>query len=427
MDSQTISLITIPLFTGRDRLRDQLERRLDAVLPRPLRGLPASRPGAARAACCRASIQQIPGVMQGGVGWQGIIPSRAAKMGSIAVDKGIAKLGSPGDFYEQLEPETDRRAHPRDRARRHPRRRRADHGARAPAAVARPAAAGARGGPRARPGAAAGHRPRRSPTRSASNIDQLLDVKLMVIRHIEAAARARQPDLPRGRRARSCASSSTSASSSASLLGIPTGRSSPRSLPALVGAADRRRDHRLRHQLARDLDDLRAGRAAQDRAVQAPRPVPAPPARGRRASTRRSSPTTSSRSRNIGDELLHGPRSDRTRQMIETAMRPAVDRAVGPRAAGGAGGGRAPRVRRDPRVGRRRGGRVHDDPADRRGVQPPPERGGAQADRDAHARDAAATSRRCCARRCARTSGCCYLHGAVLGFGAGLLHLAIFG
>ena len=51
-------------------------------------------------------IQQIPGVMQGGVGWQGIIPSRAAKMGSIAVDKGIAKLGSPADFYRQLEPET---------------------------------------------------------------------------------------------------------------------------------------------------------------------------------------------------------------------------------------------------------------------------------------------------------------------------------
>jgi uncharacterized membrane protein YheB (UPF0754 family) len=50
-------------------------------------------------------IQQIPGVMQGGVGWQGIIPSRAAKMGSIAVDKGIAKLGSPTDFYNQLEPE----------------------------------------------------------------------------------------------------------------------------------------------------------------------------------------------------------------------------------------------------------------------------------------------------------------------------------
>ena len=32
---------------------------------------------------------------------------------------------------------------------------------------------------------------------------------------------------------------------------------------------------------------------------------------------------------NIGEELLHGPRSDRTRQMVEGAMRPAVDQAVG--------------------------------------------------------------------------------------------------
>jgi uncharacterized membrane protein YheB (UPF0754 family) len=50
-------------------------------------------------------IQQIPGIMSGGMGWQGIIPSRAAKMGSIAVDKGIAKVGSPKEFYEQLDPE----------------------------------------------------------------------------------------------------------------------------------------------------------------------------------------------------------------------------------------------------------------------------------------------------------------------------------
>ncbi|MBA2349673.1 MAG: hypothetical protein H0V81_15420 [Solirubrobacterales bacterium] len=50
-------------------------------------------------------VQQVPGIMQGGVGWQGIIPSRAAKMGSIAVDKGIAKLGGAKDFYQQLEPE----------------------------------------------------------------------------------------------------------------------------------------------------------------------------------------------------------------------------------------------------------------------------------------------------------------------------------
>ncbi|MEA2123281.1 MAG: hypothetical protein QOI80_63 [Solirubrobacteraceae bacterium] len=50
-------------------------------------------------------LQEIPGIMQGGIGWQGIVPARAAKMGSIAVDKAIAKLGTPGEFYEQLEPQ----------------------------------------------------------------------------------------------------------------------------------------------------------------------------------------------------------------------------------------------------------------------------------------------------------------------------------
>jgi uncharacterized membrane protein YheB (UPF0754 family) len=33
--------------------------------------------------------------------------------------------------------------------------------------------------------------------------------------------------------------------------------------------------------------------------------------------------------RNIGEELLFGPRSDRTRQMLETSLRPAIDSAVG--------------------------------------------------------------------------------------------------
>jgi uncharacterized membrane protein YheB (UPF0754 family) len=32
---------------------------------------------------------------------------------------------------------------------------------------------------------------------------------------------------------------------------------------------------------------------------------------------------------NIGEQLLHGPRSDRTRLMLESSLRPAVDRATG--------------------------------------------------------------------------------------------------
>jgi len=51
------------------------------------------------------NVQGVPGLLQGGIGWQGIIPARAAKMGSIAVDKAIAKLGTPAEFYQQLEPE----------------------------------------------------------------------------------------------------------------------------------------------------------------------------------------------------------------------------------------------------------------------------------------------------------------------------------
>lgn len=50
-------------------------------------------------------VQEVPGLLQGGIGWQGIVPARAAKMGSIAVDKAIAKLGTPGEFYQQLEPD----------------------------------------------------------------------------------------------------------------------------------------------------------------------------------------------------------------------------------------------------------------------------------------------------------------------------------
>ena len=54
-----------------------------------------------------------------------------------------------------------------------------------------------------------------------------------------------------------------------------------------------------------------------------------------------------------------------------------------------------------------------------------PERAVQRADRGAHARDAAgATSRRCCAPAMREDEWLLYLHGAVLGFGAGLVHLA---
>jgi uncharacterized membrane protein YheB (UPF0754 family) len=51
-------------------------------------------------------VQVLPALrFTGHVGWQGIVPSRAAKMASLAVDKGLAKLGSAADFYRELEPD----------------------------------------------------------------------------------------------------------------------------------------------------------------------------------------------------------------------------------------------------------------------------------------------------------------------------------
>jgi hypothetical protein len=50
-------------------------------------------------------LQEIPGIMQGGIGWQGIVPARAAKMGSISVDKAIAKIGTPSELFAELGPD----------------------------------------------------------------------------------------------------------------------------------------------------------------------------------------------------------------------------------------------------------------------------------------------------------------------------------
>src|SRR5947208_9188900 len=104
MDSDTLALLTIPLFSGGIGYLTNWSGVWMLFYPVHFTGVrfPGLRP---LAGLLPRRIQQIPGVMQGGMGWQGILPSRAAKMGSIAVDKGIAKLGSPADFYKQLEPD----------------------------------------------------------------------------------------------------------------------------------------------------------------------------------------------------------------------------------------------------------------------------------------------------------------------------------
>src|ERR671932_2288908 len=104
MSSETISLLTIPLFSAAIGYVTNWTGIWMLFNPVEFAGfrLPGLR---VVAQALPRRIQQIPGIMVGGVGWQGIIPSRAAKMGSIAVDKGIAKLGNVGEFWDQIDPE----------------------------------------------------------------------------------------------------------------------------------------------------------------------------------------------------------------------------------------------------------------------------------------------------------------------------------
>jgi uncharacterized membrane protein YheB (UPF0754 family) len=104
MDGHLVSTITIPLFSG--AIGYVTNWTGVWMLFHPLRFRGVRVPGLQTLAqLLPRKLQEVPGVMHGGIGWQGIIPSRAAKMGSIAVDKGIAKLGSPADFYGRLDPE----------------------------------------------------------------------------------------------------------------------------------------------------------------------------------------------------------------------------------------------------------------------------------------------------------------------------------
>ena len=105
VSSETISLLTVPLFTGAIGYVTNWSGVLMLFYPVRFRGIGV--PGLATISrFFPRRVRQVPlGFTQGGIGWQGIVPSRAAKMGSIAVDKGIAKLGSPREFYESLEPD----------------------------------------------------------------------------------------------------------------------------------------------------------------------------------------------------------------------------------------------------------------------------------------------------------------------------------
>lgn len=106
MDQKTLTdLISIPLFTG---VIGYLTNWTGVVmLFRPIRFYGVKVPGLRLLfPLLPRRVRVLPLISYTGrLGWQGIVPSRADKMASIAVDKGLGKLGSIADFYRELEPD----------------------------------------------------------------------------------------------------------------------------------------------------------------------------------------------------------------------------------------------------------------------------------------------------------------------------------
>src|SRR5438270_3197639 len=100
----TIALITVPIVTGVIGYTTNWTGVLMLFYPVHFRGWRADWLQSL-SRMLPYKVRQIPGVMVGGIGWQGIVPSRAAKMGSLAVDSGIAKIGTPKEFFQELDPE----------------------------------------------------------------------------------------------------------------------------------------------------------------------------------------------------------------------------------------------------------------------------------------------------------------------------------
>ncbi|WP_026911125.1 DUF445 domain-containing protein [Patulibacter minatonensis] len=368
-------------------------------------------------------VQQIPGVMHGGIGWQGIIPSRAAKMGSIAVDKGISKLGNAADFYQQLEPEkiaehmiasVEQDLRPlveRIMEREHPK---LWHDLPAPVREAI----------HTRVRNQLPDIVRDVTGQIGTHIDQLLDVKLMVIRALE-----NRPEL-------------------ANQIFQETGKKELRFMvnfgfvfAFFLGFPVVLITEAIPYWFVLPIMGTFVGWATNLVGIWMifepiePRRIVGIKVQGlflrRQAEAADIYSEIISREiltlSGIGDELLHGPRSDTTRRMIEDALRPAVDRATGPARTAVRllmGGRSYDAIRdsvaveavdytltplRDPEFNRVQGERIRTLISTRMREMPPSDF--VEMLRTAMKED----------------EWLLFLHGAVLGFGAGLLHLLIFG
>jgi uncharacterized membrane protein YheB (UPF0754 family) len=422
MDSELIKEVSIPLFTGAIGYLTNWSGVW--MLFYPVRFAGWRLPGlGSLASLLPRRIQQIPGVMQGGVGWQGIIPSRAAKMGSIAVDKGVAKLGSPADFYRRLEPEAIAE-HILDTARddiddvveRTMEREYPEAWGNVPARVRRAV--------HSRVQQQLPDIVRSVTDEIGAHIDQLLDIKLMVIRRIE-----QQPEL-------------------ANRIYLEVGRKELRFIinfgfffGALLGVPVIFLTEAAPYWWVLPIAGVVIGYVTNWMALwlifEPTEPHRLGPLKMHGLFLRRQPEVSEVYGeiiadhivtlRNIGDELLRGPRADRTRQMIEDALRPAVDRAAGPARLAvrtAIGGSRYDTIREsvaseavdytmqpltDPEFNRRQSAAVRTMITERMRELPYPDftellRSGMRED-----------------------EWLLLLHGAVLGFVAGCIHLLIFG
>jgi hypothetical protein len=411
VDSKTLTdLISIPLFTGVIGYVTNWTGVL--MLFKPVRfhgikvpGLKLLFPYLPR------RVRILPLIRYDGrIGWQGIVPSRADKMASIAADKGLLKLGTVGDFYRELEP--DRIAEHlaviaqteiRDVVEQIMRQEDPQLWRDLPPAVRE--AVHLRVQQRL-PGIL------HTITREiGDNIDQLVDAKLMVIRYFVAHPELlNELFLTMGRR------ELRFMQNFGGYFGFVMGF-------GLVGVL-----HVFPHWYVLPIGGVIIGWVANYLGIEM---IFAPvhrtwwvPWQEVYAQLIAEKVITL---QNIGDELLTGPRSDRTRQMLYDSLRPAVDRAVGPARAAVrlALGSReyehirssvavqasafAPLVFHDAAFNRRQSGKIY--------------RFVARQMRAMTADDFVELLR----SAIKQDEWLLFVHGGVLGLFAGLLHLAIFG
>jgi uncharacterized membrane protein YheB (UPF0754 family) len=420
--SSLIALITVPFITGAIGYVTNWTGVLMLFYPVHFKGLRVE-PLRHMTGLLPRKVRTIPGVMLGGIGWQGIVPSRAAKMGSLAVDVGIAKLGTPSEFWNQLEPEkmaqqivevtredmrttVDRimdREHPRLWSDLPPQVREMVYSRvleQLPSIV------------------------RELTDEIGSNLDQLLDIKLMVIKRFE-----QQPEL-------------------ANRVFLDMGRRELKFIQNfgfyfgfVLGIPVAFLTHFVTYWWLLPILGIIIGWITNWVAlwmIYEPRePTKVGPLRLQGLFIRRQPEVSDVYARivaddilnmeNFGHELLEGPRSDRTRALIERAMEPAVDRAAG-------------RVRMPLRVAV---GTKEYDRISRSFAKEPVEQLMTPLSDPGFSRQQSDTMRKLIASRMRelppqdfgemlRTATrqdewLLLLHGAVLGLAGGLVHLAIFG